>query len=221
MFDRLIETSHAAHVSGGMRGGAIALTAHAAIMLAAIAGTMRGDTAPAPRRIAVAMPLPAPAPTGARLQRPAPVVLPMPSPVGPLPPIMPPDGLSRLEAPGVDIPAGGGGDDSAGFVWSVGPAAVWSVSAVEAPPELLAGPPPVYPELLRRAGVEGRVVLEAVLDTLGRAERASIQIVAGPHPALAAAARDWLAGALFRPARVGGRAVRVLVRVPVRFTIRG
>ena len=36
-----------------------------------------------------------------------------------------------------------------------------------------AHPPPAYPELLRAAGIEGRVVLQVVIDTLGRAEPAA------------------------------------------------
>jgi len=43
--------------------------------------------------------------------------------------------------------------------------------------------------------------------------------VASPDPALSASAVECLAGAIFRPGRVEGRAVRVLVQVPVRFTV--
>jgi hypothetical protein len=40
------------------------------------------------------------------------------------------------------------------------------------------------------------------------------------HPAFEAPAIESLRGALFRPARVFGRAVRVLVQVPVVFVLR-
>jgi protein TonB len=82
--------------------------------------------------------------------------------------------------------------------------------AVEEPPALLAGRPPAYPELLRAAGIEGRVVLEVVIDTLGRAEGAA-RVVESSNRGFEAAARAYVQGALFRPGRVGGgRAVRVL-----------
>src|SRR5574341_1875246 len=91
----------------------------------------------------------------------------------------------------------------------------------DAGPELLSGPLPVYPELLRQAGVQGQVVLEAVVDTTGRVQTASISVVSATHPEFVAPARQALVATLFRPARVGGRAVPMLVRVPFDFTIRG
>src|ERR1043166_6872015 len=94
----------------------------------------------------------------------------------------------------------------------------WSMEAVEDPPVLLAGPSLAYPEALRRAGIVGRVVVQAVIDTLGRVEPASVAMettVAG----LASPARVYALGARFRPARVNGRAVRVLVRLPLEFTL--
>jgi TonB family protein len=118
--------------------------------------------------------------------------------------------------------------------WSLGPdtsgrvlAGTWGPGSPDGPidvvltdeyPELLAGPPPVYPDLLRQAGIEGRVVLEAIVDTAGRVERGSIVAISG-HPALAAAAERSLLASLFRPARVHGRSVRVRVRVPFEFTL--
>jgi TonB family protein len=91
----------------------------------------------------------------------------------------------------------------------------------EAGPEVLTGPLPAYPELLRQAGVQGQVVLEAVVDTTGRVQPASISVVSATHPGFVAPARQALVATLFRPARVGGRAVSMLVRVPFDFTIRG
>jgi len=82
---------------------------------------------------------------------------------------------------------------------------VFIESIVEDKPRLLSAPPPPYPELLRQAGIEGRVLIEAVIDTAGRAEPS----------------RTWIQHALFRPARVRGRAVRVLVQVPLDYRIIG
>ena len=77
---------------------------------------------------------------------------------------------------------------------------------------MLAGPPPAYPERLRAAGIEGRVVLQVVIDTLGRAEPAA-RVVESANRGFDAAALAFVRGALFRPGRVRGRAVRVLIRV--------
>jgi len=40
-----------------------------------------------------------------------------------------------------------------------------------------------YPEELRARGVQGRVVVAAVIDTAGHAEPGSIKVVQRPHPA--------------------------------------
>jgi TonB family protein len=86
--------------------------------------------------------------------------------------------------------------------------------------EVLTGPLPVYPDLLRQAGVQGRVVLEAVVDTTGRVLSQSISVVSATHPAFVTPARQALLATLFRPAMVGGTAVRMLVRIPYEFAIR-
>ena len=96
---------------------------------------------------------------------------------------------------------------------------LWSVALVEDPPVVLAGRAPVYPEPLRHAGIPGRVVVAVVVDTLGRAEPSSVAIVASSNQGFDPPARDYVLHALFRPARVHGRAVRVLVRLPVDFAI--
>jgi len=87
-------------------------------------------------------------------------------------------------------------------------------------PVMLAGPVPTYPDLLRQAGVQGRVMLEAVVDTGGHVEPGSIVVVAAAHPGFVAPARQAVAAMLFRPARVRGRAVRVRVRIPMDFALR-
>ena len=94
------------------------------------------------------------------------------------------------------------------------------VAFVEEPPVLLDHPVPGYPELMRRAGIEGRVVVEAVIDTLGRAERGSLRIVSSTHGLFVPEASALVLGSRYRPARFGGKPVRVRVRVPVDFTLR-
>ncbi len=82
---------------------------------------------------------------------------------------------------------------------------VYAEALVEERPALLSAPAPVYPALLRQAGIQGRVILPAVIDTTGRIEPASVRIMKSPHPAFDQPTKDWLLNALFRPARLHGR----------------
>lgn len=97
--------------------------------------------------------------------------------------------------------------------------AVYMETVVDLRPQVLASPPIRYPDKLRQAGLEGRVVVEAIIDTLGRAEPRSVKIIGTPDLEFADAARDWVRHANFRPGRVRGRPVRVLVRLPVDFKL--
>lgn len=98
---------------------------------------------------------------------------------------------------------------------------VFSSAQVDQPPALLSKPPQErdYPPLLRQAGITGRVVLGAIIDTLGRAEPASIQVIQTAHPGFNDAAKQWLAKAAFRPARKNGRLVRVAVSLPLDYSL--
>jgi periplasmic protein TonB len=94
-------------------------------------------------------------------------------------------------------------------------------AVVEDRPEMIQGTctPPVYPPILQQAGVEGRVLAEFVIDTLGRAERASLRFVSSTHELFQAPARNAILSCRFRPGRISGRAVRVRVQQPINFTI--
>jgi TonB family protein len=94
-------------------------------------------------------------------------------------------------------------------------------AVVDEPPERISFPPPEYPRILLEARVEGTVVLEAVIDTTGHAEPPSIKVINSTNRAFEAPARDAMRRALFRPGRVRGQAVRVLVQMPLRFVIPG
>lgn len=98
---------------------------------------------------------------------------------------------------------------------------VFMESVVEERPEVLSGPPPQYPDLLRQAGIQGRVIVQAIIDTTGRAEPPSVKVIQSPNPGFDQNAKTYVLKALFRPARVHGRAVRVLVNLPIDFKITG
>lgn len=101
------------------------------------------------------------------------------------------------------------------------PDQVYVESAVDEAPRLLVATPPEYPTLLRDAGITGRVLLQAVIDTTGRVDPASVKVVQSPNPGFEDSSRRWILKALFRPARIRGRAVRVLVNMPLDFSITG
>ena len=119
--------------------------------------------------------------------------------------------MSQVDAA---CPPGGNGDGH-------GSAAdqVYSEATVDERAEIVSAAPLEYPPALRQAGLQGRVTVQAVIDTLGRAEPASLKVIARPNTAFDESARAYVLNAVFRPARVKGRAVRVLIRVPVDYRI--
>lgn len=94
-----------------------------------------------------------------------------------------------------------------------------SLDVADHPPVLVRSGPANYPEGLRQAGVEGRVLVQAIIDTGGKAEPTSIHILAAAEHGFDAAARDWLMHAEFQPALLAGRPVRARITVPVEFTL--
>ena len=96
---------------------------------------------------------------------------------------------------------------------------VYAAAIVDQPPALLSAPPPVYPDLLKQAGIQGRVVLQAVVDTTGRVEPGSIKLLRTPNRGFDEPTRQWVLKALFRPARLQGRLVRVLVNLPLDYSL--
>jgi len=109
-------------------------------------------------------------------------------------------------------PLGGNGDGRAADE-------VYSEATVDEPAAIVTAPPLEYPPALRRAGLQGRVTVQAVIDTLGRAEPGSLKVIARPNTAFDKSALAYVLHAVFRPARVKGRAVRVLIKVPVDYRI--
>lgn len=78
---------------------------------------------------------------------------------------------------------------------------------------------PSYPEMLRAAGVDGTVLAQFIVDTLGRADLSTLVFVESAHPLFSDAVRRALPRVRFLPAESGGRRVRQLVKQPFRFGI--
>ena len=134
---------------------------------------------------------------------PLPTLVPAPAPVWPT---APPEPLPGMPGPTAALPS-----PAEGLV---------DIRVVEEPPVLLSHPVPRYPDVLRQAGIEGRVVVEAVIDTTGHAEHDGLRIVSSSHALFAPEASALVLGSRYRPARFGGRAVRVRILVPVAFALR-
>jgi len=78
---------------------------------------------------------------------------------------------------------------------------------------------PVYPAELMRRGVQGQVDATYVVDTTGRVDPGTFQVLASADSLFTASVRTALADTRFRPARRGGKAVRQLVAQRFSFKI--
>jgi len=138
-----------------------------------------------------------------------------------VPAILPPvgDPMPSFAWTGADTGSVFTRDTTAGAPGGLGLMTPLDARLADEAPRLLDHPPLRYPEVMRQAGVEGRVVIEAVLDTTGRVERGSLRTIIGVHDLFDDAARDVVAASRYQPARHGGRAVRVRIQVPVAFTL--
>jgi TonB family protein len=76
-----------------------------------------------------------------------------------------------------------------------------------------------YPPSLRAEHIEGIVLAEFVVDTLGRVEVNRFGIVGSTDPLFSDAVRNAIRGAFYTPAMRGGRRVRQLVRQPFEFKL--
>ena len=85
--------------------------------------------------------------------------------------------------------------------------------------EVVIQPRFLYPLVLLEAGIDGRVVVQFVIDTLGAVEPGSVRVIEKTHEAFADAARTGMLLARFTPAHFGDRPVRQLTRWPVKFAM--
>ncbi len=72
-----------------------------------------------------------------------------------------------------------------------------------------------YPEALRGSGIEGTVILEAVIDEKGCTE--AVSVVQKLNPTLDQLARQTVESWQFPPAKKDGKPARVMVRIHVDF----
>ena len=77
---------------------------------------------------------------------------------------------------------------------------------------------PVYPAIAKAAGVQGTVVVEAVISSTGSIE--SLRVVSGP-PMLRSAAVETIHAARYQPYRLNGEATAVETTITVNFRMGG
>lgn len=169
---------------------------------------------PRPKVAAAPLTASAPAPAGApAFELPAPLVI----PEG-IPPVLPGPSLDPSVLRALTAERPGSGVPGAGPPAASDP--VPGAHEVDEPAAVVSQPAPRYPPALRLAQVEGRVLLEFIIDTTGRVERGSLRVIESSQPGFEASARETLERSLFRPGRVAGRPVRQRTLQSVAFRIR-
>jgi periplasmic protein TonB len=136
-----------------------------------------------------------------------------------LPPIEASKGFS-LDSITAPLASGGGTGVARGLTFGDDPSAgggAWKGN--ELLMHILTPARPRYPESLRRAGIDGRVVVRFTVDTTGGVDMATIQIVTSTHDLFTRAVREALEQFRFKPAEVGGRRVAALAEMPFEFQI--
>jgi protein TonB len=175
---------------------------------------------PAPRPLPVAPPVPkkpAPPPPRSEPPRPPPIPAPTPSPIA-----------VPIEAP-VPAPVQVVATAPASEPVAPAPEAAAPVSVSPAPPPAieaprfnaayLNNPPPEYPFVARRRGLEGRVLVRAEVLADGRCNRVELKHGSG-HALLDEAALEAVRKWRFVPARQGEQAVSAWVDVPIVFKLK-
>jgi protein TonB len=222
----LIESCPERRSGFGWSGKLASLAIHAVLISAALALTHGVVTGTPYRAQVIDLAPPAPsrpvAPTASTGGTP-----PAPSIAVAIPVVSPTVIAPDIPAPstGTLIPPGTGdtlviGAHAGGNPVLLAPDAPRDVHVVDELPVLVSHPPIRYPDAMRQAGIEGRVLVETVLDSLGRAEPGATRVSQSASEPFDREAVAVVLGSRYRAARMGGHAVRVRVVVPVNFTIR-
>ena len=91
----------------------------------------------------------------------------------------------------------------------------YASGSVDEPPRRLSGPPVEYPRALLVRHVQGVVRVAAIVDTSGRVEPASVEVLSTPDSGLNDAVTQMMLASQFSAGRLKGAAVRVMVQLGV------
>jgi TonB family protein len=86
---------------------------------------------------------------------------------------------------------------------------------VDESPRRVSAPPIDYPPSLLRRHAQGKVEVAAIIDTVGRVEPASVEVLATPDSALIGPVKQMMLASQFSPGRLKGVTVRVMVQMAV------
>jgi protein TonB len=124
---------------------------------------------------------------------------------------------------GVDHVAGGGDSSGITRLFSFSPPSVSMASTTKAPPishwmegNLIRKVPPIYPIPAKSMGIQGTVLLRAVIGRDGKIER--VNVISG-HPLLVKSALDAVSQWLYRPYYLNDQPVEVETHVTVNFIL--
>ncbi len=183
--------------------------------------------AAAPDPVAPPPPVPEPQePAETQPPKPDDVVVPVAPPVPPIPVPPPPQPVATPTPPPPVVqpkphrtPTVAKGDGSAPKPGKDATTASSDGGAImDVKPDYLRNPPPIYPDLARRAKQEGVVVLEVIVSIEGGPESISIRTSSGfdqLDQSAVRAVQQWR----FRPAALGSINIRSRVVIPVRFRL--
>lgn len=227
----LIESKRVSQKS--VRGTLMSIAIHASVItIAAYATANAGEVST--RFVADTVHLVYTANPNAERRRSAPARHAAHSPMPPLPPTAPlvpefpaaiPDLISSVAPTDPVVNAGSlFGASVAGDTAAVGESAAGDggeplfASEVEKPALPRGGnPSPRYPSVLEGSRVEGRVLAQFVVDTLGRVDMTTFRVVESTNELFSESLRSTLAKWRFYPAEAGGHRVRQIVQLPLRF----
>ena len=91
---------------------------------------------------------------------------------------------------------------------------------VEKPVSVATAEQPTYPEDLRRAGVQGSVTVQFVVDTSGRADMRSFKVITSTYELFDDAVRDAVSRSRYQAAELEHRKVKQLVQQEFNFSLK-
>jgi protein TonB len=132
-------------------------------------------------------------------------------PINPTGSESPPESLFTIGRRGIDS-----GEGASGSAMDAGES--WLESQVEKPALPRSGNPnPKYPSPLESSRVDGAVLAQFVVDTLGRADMRTLQVLASTNDLFSASLREALPKWRFYSAEAGGHKVKQIVQLPLKF----